>query len=87
MNAHLFMIGVEKTQGIALDEIINPPRDKNGVVRDTLTFRKTRVTNLSKPDQEDRESIRSSINSKPLLTKTNEDEEIKIPAKLSTSVC
>ncbi len=45
MTSHLYLIGVDKTQSIALDELWSAkPRDETGVSRQTRVFRKTRVS-------------------------------------------
>jgi len=42
MTAHLYAIGVDKTQSIALDEIFGKKNDED--TRTTKVFRKTRIT-------------------------------------------
>jgi hypothetical protein len=45
MTSHLFLIGVDKTQSIAMDELWNQkPKDALGVARDTQIYKKTKMS-------------------------------------------
>lgn len=46
MTAHLYAMGVDKTQSIALDEIFGK-KTEEVEMRSTKVYRKTRVTGLS----------------------------------------
>lgn len=43
-SAHLFVIGADKTQSIALDEIFSKKPVHDGIVRNTMTLRNTRAS-------------------------------------------
>ena len=43
-SAHLWVIGADKTQSIAIDEIFSKKPIHDGVKRSTMTLRNTRVT-------------------------------------------
>lgn len=64
LTAHLYAIGVDKTQSIALDEIFGKKIvDVNGVERSTKVFRKTRVTQvpIKEEDEDEREGTNASV--------------------------
>jgi len=44
MTSHLYAIGVDKTQSIALDEIFGKKTPEEIEMRSTKVFRKTRIT-------------------------------------------
>ena len=43
-SAHLWVIGADKTQSIAIDEIFSKKPVYDGVARNTVTMRNTRAT-------------------------------------------
>jgi hypothetical protein len=70
-TADLYLVGVDRTQSIALDEIFGKKvQDQDGRLRTTKTFRKTRVTNADA--QETR-----------LSTKVEEDDIVVVPTNVT----
>lgn len=62
MTSHLYALGVDKTQSIALDEIFGKKTPEEVEMRSTKVYRKTRITAISikeADDEDERESNKS----------------------------
>ena len=85
------MLGVDKTQSIALDEIFGKKLvDVNGNERDTKIYRKTRVTTTqmtvaAKVDDELRKSINEIEGSDGKLKVDGESELVVLPTTVTRS--
>jgi hypothetical protein len=81
----LYLVGVDKTQSIALDELFGKKIvNAEGTELTVRTFRKTRVTTASKVDERDLSIV--SLNTKTAVENTAqelEEGEIQIPVKVT----
>jgi hypothetical protein len=82
MTAHLYAIGVDKTQSIALDEIFGK-KTEEVEMRSTKVFRRTRITAVSikEEDEVDRETNKSVQDNNDVAKELMEydDEIIEVP--------
>lgn len=91
-NTNVYLAGVDRTQGIALDEIFGKKKEVyvNGRAQTTKTFRKTRVTQTA---TEGRESTSKKTGTKvtevemttKLMYEENDEEVVVVPTKVTQS--
>ena len=89
MTAHLYAIGVDKTQSIALDEIFGKKTPEEIEIRSTKVFRKTRITQTVTIKEVD-ENIpeRNSVQGEEAAMEAmlaKEDELIEVPVGVTRS--
>jgi NADH:ubiquinone oxidoreductase subunit D len=83
MTSHLYAIGVDKTQSIALDEIFGKKTPEEIEMRSTRVFRKTRITQTATikevdEDVPERNSVQGEEAAMAAML-AKEDELIEVP--------